>query len=319
MEEDNKKHAEAASPQQASLDGAENQGEDIKKYVEAARVASSIREFAEDLIKPGMKMAEIAEKIEAEIASQGAEYAFPVNLSVNEEAAHDTAKIGDERVLGEKDLLKVDIGVHIDGYIIDQAFTFSASNEHEKLIEASKQALEDAISVIRVGKTTKDAGQAIYDAITSRGFKPIENLCGHALAPYLVHAGVSVPNIPKGDYVFEEGDVFAIEPFATTGAGKVEDGSFTEIYSLFNPKGVRLPQSRKAMDWIAEKRQTLPFAKRHLLGALGSETSTELALRDLVRQGILQEYPVLVEINKGLVSQAETTVIVELDGVKVLV
>ncbi len=293
--------------------------EEIKRYLEAARVAVGVREFAEDYVKPGLKLLDIAERIEAEILTQGAQVAFPANLSLNEEAAHDTPAINDERVLKETDVLKVDIGTHVEGCIVDQAFTYNANNEYVKLIEASQQALQDAISVMRAGTNVRDIGQAIQDAITSRGFKPIENLCGHALAPYTIHAGISIPNVPRGDYVLEEGDVFAVEPFATNGAGKIENGNLDEIFSMVDAKNVRLPQSRKAMEWLLENRQTLPFAKRHLAKAIGSEASAELAIKDLGRQGLIRDYPVLVEINKGIVSQAETTVIVEKDSVKVLV
>lgn len=288
-------------------------------YLEAARVAASVREMAEDFVKPGVGLLAIAEKIESEIKSQGASMGFQACLSLNEAAAHDAPAMNDARILRESDVVKVDFGVHVEGCLIDQAFTFNASNEHEKLVTASKQALQDALSVMRAGKTVKDVGEAISGAITQAGFRPIENLCGHSLAPWVVHAGVSVPNVPVGDYVFEEGDVFAVEPFATAGAGRVQDGPVTEIYALANDRGARLLQSRKALEWIHEERRTLPFAKRHLLPVLRSEASVNLAVRDLVRQGILREYPILVEVNAGLVSQAETTVIVEKDSVHVLV
>ncbi len=294
-------------------------GDTLKHYLEAARVAVSVRSFAEDYVKPGMKLLDIAEKIESEITQQGGSAAFPCNLSLNDEAAHDTPLIDDERVLAESDVLKVDFGVHVEGHIVDQAFTYNADNQYAKLIEAAEQSLQDALSVMRAGKTTADVGAAIQEAVVSRGFKPVENLCGHSLAPYVVHAGQSVPNVPRGDYEFQEGDVFAVEPFATNGGGKVTDGSLVEIFSMVQEKPVRLPQSRKAVEFIAEKYQTLPFARRNLLAALGSKASVELAVRDLTRQGILHDYPVLVEINKGIVAQAETTVIVEKDGVKALV
>ncbi len=298
---------------------AEHHGDTLKHYLEAARVAVSVRSFAEDFVKPGMSLLNIAEKIEAEITEQGAAPAFPCNLSLNEEAAHDTPLIGDMRTLKESDVLKVDFGVHVEGHIVDQAFTVNFDNQHAKLIEAAEEALQDALSVMRAGANIRDVGAVIQDAIVKRGFKPVENLCGHSLAPYVVHAGVSVPNVPRGDYVFQEGDVFAVEPFATNGGGKVTDGQLDEIFSMVQDKPVRLPQSRKAVEFIAEKYQTLPFARRNLLAALGSQASVDLAVRDLSRQGILHDYPVLVEINKGLVAQAETTVIIEKDGVKALV
>ncbi|MDP2717374.1 MAG: M24 family metallopeptidase, partial [Candidatus Micrarchaeota archaeon] len=159
-------------------------GDTLKHYVDAARVASAVRELAEGWTKPGVKLLELAEKIEQEIQSQGAKMGFQACLSLNECAAHDTPKIGDVRVLSETDTVKVDFGVHQEGCIIDQAFTFSADNQHTALIDASKQALEDALSVMRAGKSVRDVGAAIESAITKKGFKPIMNLCGHNLMPW---------------------------------------------------------------------------------------------------------------------------------------
>ena len=292
--------------------------QELKSYLEAARIASSVRATAEELAVEGAKLLDVAKGIEDEITKAGGGIAFPVNTSINEEAAHYTPKISDERVLKKDDVVKVDFGVHVEGCVIDQAFSVNPSNEHAKLVEASEAALRDALAVMKAGVCVKDIGAAIESAIVSRGFKPIENLCGHSLEPYVIHAGESIPNVPKGDYVLQEGDVFAVEPFATTGAGKVEDGSFCEIYSLANPRNVRLPQSRKVLEFIMEERQTLPFAKRHLLKCLSGEGAIDLALADLSRQEIIHSYPVLKEVNGGIVSQAETTVIVEKDSVKVL-
>lgn len=294
-------------------------GEARKSFLEAARIASSVRDFAEDFVKPGLTLLEIAERIEEETIKAGGQLGFPANTSINTQAAHYTPKIGDSTLLGADDLIKVDFGVQVDGYIVDQAFSRNFSGKWTELIKASEDALANAIKAMKPGKTTGEIGKVIEDTIRGKGFVPISNLCGHSIDQYVLHAGVAIPNTARGNDVLEEGDVYAIEPFATTGVGLVTDGSYCQIYSLVNPKNVRLPQSRKVLEYLSGTFQTLPFAKRHLLKALPSEASIDLALADLTRQGILTTYPVLVEENNGMVSQAETTVIIEKDGAKPLV
>ena len=290
---------------------------EMKNYLEAARVANSVRETAQELVKPGASLLEVARAVESEIRGDGAKPAFPVNISVNDAAAHYTPKTGDPAVFSEKDVVKIDYGVHVNGFIIDAAFTVDLSGENGKLVEAAEAALSDATSTIKAGVNTHEIGAVIEKAISSRGFKPIENLCGHSLGEFLLHAGKEIPNVARGDYVLREGDVFAVEPFATTGAGRVEDGSYCEIYSLINVRNVRLPQSRKVLEWLVDECETLPFAKRWVDEKF-SEATSSLALADLRRQEIVRDYPILKEINKGLVAQAECTLVVEKDSCRVL-
>lgn len=302
------------------VEGAEGEGEEARRkhYLEAARVAESVRALAVELVKPGKRFLEVVEAIETEIIAAKARPAFPVNVSLNENAAHYTPKASDESVFSEKDVVKIDFGVHVNGFIVDTAFTVDLSGENAALVEASEAALENALAVMRAGRKVSEVGAVIQKIIEKKGFKPIENLCGHSLSEFLLHSGQEIPNTERGNYVLKEGDVFAVEPFATTGGGRVVEGTFCEIYSLVNLRNVRLPQSRKLLEVVSKEFQTLPFAKRWLSKAF-SAPSIELALNDLIRQEILEPYPLLREINKGLVSQAESTVIVEKEGVKVLV
>jgi methionyl aminopeptidase len=173
---------------------------------------------------------------------------------------------------------------------------------------------------MRAGKNVRDIGAEIQKTIESFGFKPVENLCGHSLDAFAIHAGIEIPNVARGNHVLEEGEVFAIEPFATTGAGRVEEGSVCEIFSVLNPKNVRLPQSRKLLELVLDECSVLPFAKRWLVKKM-SLPSVEIALNDLQRQGVVRDYPILVEVNGALgalVSQAEATVLVEKDSVRLL-
>lgn len=290
--------------------------EELKNYLQAARVHAAARATAESVVKEGAGALSAAEAIEKEIVDSGAGIAFPVNISFNSEAAHNTPSFNDERVFG-KDVVKVDIGVHVEGCIIDAGFTVDLTGENGKLVEASERALADALSIVKAGVSVRKVGEAIEKAIVSRGFKPVENLCGHLLEPYNLHAGIEVPNVgDRGNHVFEEGEVFAIEPFASTGAGFITDSpNPPEIFSFGLPKNVRLPASRAFLDKVFSERQMLPFAKRWYAG----EKMLDFVLRDLERNGMLQSYSVLIDEEKGLVSQSESTVIVEKDSVKVLV
>lgn len=290
--------------------------EELKNYLEAARIHAAAQEVAEGVVKEGASVLAAAEAIEKEIIDSGGKPAFPVNISFDYEAAHNTPKVGETRVFG-KEVVKVDIGVHVQGCIIDAGFTMDLSGENGKLVEATQQALKDALSVVKAGVKARDVGAVISKTIESYGFKPVENLTGHLLEPYMLHAGVEVPNVPRGgEHVFQEGEVFAIEPFASTGAGIVNDASApAEIYSIIALKNVRMQSSRDFLRKVFEEGQLLPFAKRWH----SQEKMLDFMLRDLVRQGVLHDYPILVDEQKGLVSQAESTVIIEKDSVKVLV
>lgn len=286
--------------------------EELKNYLKSAEIGKGI--FNSLRIKPGMKVADIAEGIEKQIAEAGGLPAFPLNLSCNEFAAHDTASSGDDRIIGE-DVLKVDVGVHIDGYIADSAVTIDLTEENGKLCEATKAALEDAVASVKAGISTAEIGAVIEQTIKKHGFKPVENLTGHLLAQYNLHAGVEVPNYAaRSGEILEEGDVVAIEPFATNGIGRVVESQRCEIYSLMMGGNPRSTDARQMLKRIVEKYRQLPFAERWIAQSAGER----IALRELVRSGSLMTYPVLKEKSGGMVSQAEHTVIVEKDSARVL-
>ncbi len=283
----------------------------LEKYLEAGKIAKQVREEAVKLIKPGVRLLEVAEFVESRIRELGGEPAFPCNISVNSDAAHFTPKAKDERVFREGDVVKLDIGVHVDGYIADTAVTVDLG-DHEDLVKAAEEALRKAIEVVHAGVNTAEISEVIYDTITEFGFKPIVNLTGHGLDHYVAHAPPTIYNvkIEKG-VELKEGMVIAIEPFVTNGAGKVAERGECEIYSLIAVKPVRMRQAKQLMEEILKKYKTLPFAKRWL-------RTSDVILAKLVREGILRAYPVLTEVGRGLVSQAEHTVMVEENGARVI-
>lgn len=280
----------------------------LDKYREAGLIAAKILRDGAKEIRIGNSYLDIIESIESRVTEEGATLAFPLNLSLNEDAAHDTASPGDTRTFAKGDVAKLDLGVHVDGYIADTATTVDLGI-NSLLVEASGQALEEAISRIRPGVTTGDLGAAVQSAIESRGYRPISNLTGHGLDQYILHRSPTIPNIGvKGGVILEEGMVFAIEPFATTGSGHVMEKTRREIYSQISQKPVRIPAGRAILEKIRD-RHGLPFARRWL-----NEKRMDLALPTLIRSQVLHVYPVLSDIPGSLVSQAEHTIIVTADG-----
>ncbi len=285
--------------------------ETIEKTIKAGEILKKVVKEAEEKVVVGSKILDVAEFIENRIVELGARPAFPCNISINSDAAHSTPARGDERVFKKGDLVKIDIGAHIDGYIADMAISIDLG-DHGDLIRAAREAVFNAIDVVKAGVDTARIGKVIEETIKNYGFKPVVNLSGHGLLPYIAHAPPSIYNYATQKGIeLEEGTVIAIEPFATDGVGKVVERGECEIYSLLNPKPLRLRTMREIVSEISEKYKTLPFAKRWL-------NVSDLWISKLVREGVLREYPVLTEVSRRAVSQWEHTIIVEKDCARVV-
>lgn len=283
----------------------------LNKYREAGRILKEVRLAAVPQVKKGAKMLDVAEAIENDIFKRGGRPAFPVNISLDDEAAHDTPGPDDTRVF-EDNIVKLDIGVHVDGYIADTAVTVDLKGD-ANLVKASEKALEEAIKVVRAGVSTAEIGEVIEQTIQSFDLKPVYNLTGHGLEKFVQHAPPSIPNKRIGQgIVLKAGQVIAIEPFATDGAGMVGEGELTEIFGITVVKPVRMPSERDMLKAI-QKFQGLPFARRWVAG----QKRADATLSSLMRLGIVHAYPVLVEERGGMVSQAEHTLIVTEDGCEV--
>lgn len=288
----------------------------LEKYERAGRIAAEVAAEARRIAKPGAALLGIAERLEALIAARGAKPAFPVNISLNDYAAHCTPEAGSEATIGERDVVKIDIGAHVDGYIGDTAFTLDFGGENAALVEASEAALQAAIEAMKPGVSTGSVGAAVEAAVRKRGFKPIENLTGHSLAQYVLHAGIAIPNVASGSAVLREGDFIAVEPFATNGAGRVVESNAAEIFGYVGAAKLRLQASREILKHVQQEYMQLPFAERWLKRWGGLQVKT--ALRELLAAGALEAYPMLREAGRGLVAQAEHTVVIERDGARVL-
>ena len=285
--------------------------EQYRKHREAGEILQTVREEAVERIEPGVSHLEVAEYVENRIRELGGKPAFPMNISIDEEAAHATPGIDDDETFGEE-MINIDIGVHIDGWLADSAITVDYSGNDE-LVEASAAALEAAIETVEPGVDTGLLGDVIGRTIEGYGYNPVVNLTGHGLGHWEQHTAPNIPNRRVSEGVtLDVGDVVAIEPFATDGGGKVKEGGDEEIFGLDREGSVRDRAARQALEQITDQFRTLPFATRWL-----DTPRPEMALRRLKRQNIIHGYPVLKEQPGAYVSQTEHTVVVTEDGCEV--
>jgi methionyl aminopeptidase len=281
--------------------------EELDKLKKAGEIVKQAKAFARQIVKKDVLLFEIAEKIEAKIFELGGRPAFPVNLSINEIAAHSTPSYNDEAKA--HGLLKVDIGAHVDGYVADSAFSIDLDNteENKKLIESAEAALKSAVEKFGVDVELREIGREIEAKAVAYGFRPVNNLSGHSIEQYDLHSGWNIPNFDNSQtHKLQEG-VYAIEPFVTSGAGKIRDGKFSGIYSLQNDGQVRDSFAREVLAFIDENYLTLPFCTRWLVKKFG--TRALIAMKRIEEAGLVHQYFQLVEIEKKPVAQAEHTII----------
>ena len=290
--------------------------EDIKNIRKAGEIAQKVVAYAREIVKPGVKLLEIADKVDAKILELDGKPAFPINLSVNEIAAHSTPSWDDEEIA--KGLLKVDIGVHVEGFIADTAFSvdLKGSEENKNLIEAAETALEHALNSFNAGVKLRDIGIAVQRTIDKFGFVPVQNLLGHEIKQYDLHAGLNVPNYDNGSDIEIEQGLYAVEPFSTNGHGKVRDGKPSGIYQVLDGGNVRDNFAREILKFIKEEYKGLPFCSRWIHKKFGSRGL--LALIQIEQAGILHQYAQLVEVNGGKVAQAEHSIFVFGNGEKIV-
>jgi len=291
----------------------------IKDYKKAGEIAKKVKEYARTVIKKDMPLLEIANKIEGKTIELGAKPAFPVNLSINEIAAHYTPYPEDTKKA--EGLLKIDLGVHVNGCIADTAFSMDLENneENKQLIHASQEALKEALEHVKNSKEKSklnEIGSKIKIKIESLGFYPIINLSGHSLDDYQIHAGLTIPNCDNKNETELEQGAFAIEPFTTTGLGEVYEGKPSGIFMLTKVANTREMLSRKILEFINNNYRTLPFASRWIVKEFGTRALISLSL--LKQQGILHEFPQLVEKSKSKVAQSEDSFLIHNNSVEII-
>jgi methionyl aminopeptidase len=294
--------------------------EALEKFRLSGKILRETREEMRGFVRENMPIIQACEKAEGLIREKGGKPAFPCNVSINEVAAHYTSPPNDERRISEKAVVKVDIGVHVDGYVTDTAFTACFNPEYKSMADAAEHALRAAIANIHPEMATSKIGGIIENAIKNRGFKPIANLTGHSVGRYLIHAGTSIPNVAQFSLTkVKAGELYAIEPFVTVpeAVGRVEDGSEIAIFRLVKAKSVRNPYAKQLLKHIEDNFKTLPFAERWLKGVVPKEQHRE-AFKELLASKTLMGYPIFVEVSRKPVAQAEHTVLITGDSCEIL-
>lgn len=287
----------------------------------AGRIGKEALEWGLARIDEGVRLLDVAEGVEGRIVEAGALPGFPANISRDRVAAHFTPQHGeDDLVFQRGNLVKLDVGVHLDGYIADNARTVEVGTRNwTDLIRASEEALEVAVEVMRPGTPLRMVGAAIERTIRAHGYRPVENLSGHKVDRYVLHSDKSVPNVEhlRGDrepQTVEAGEVYAIEPFASTGDGRVSGGSPSNIYRVVEHRTSGAEGADALLEKVYADFRTLPFSQRWCHRYDDRPTK---ALRTLLRKRVVMSYPQLVETAPGMVSQSEDTVIVGADGARV--
>ncbi len=292
--------------------------DELEKWKEAGKLAHDALHFGKKLIEEGKSMLDITEKIENYVYHNGGKLAFPTNLAINNVGAHWTPSTKTTEKFEKGDLVKLDVGVHIDGYIGDNALTVEVgTKKYGKLIDTSREALNAAVEVAGPGINVGMIGYAVQTTIENRGYKPIANLTGHGIKRYNLHSGISVPNVKEnGGAVLKPGDIIAIEPFVTDGAGRVGGKRNSNIYHVRQVRNIRDQKAAEMIDEIQHRYKGLPFAERWLHDIQTNDATNSLT--KLMRAGIVSYYPVLDELGKGMVAQSEHTVLITNSGSEVL-
>ncbi len=291
------------------------EAEILKKWSGAGKIAAEALDYGRSLIKEGAEVSEILDKIEAKIISLGGGIAFPAQISLNEAAAHGCPDFGEKVVLTGQ-LVKLDVGAHVEGWVADTALTIDLSGENKDLAKASEESLKKALKLIKPGVKLYEIGTVVGETILSYGYKPVRNLSGHGLGQFIVHDKPTIPNFDNGSQEeLEDGQVVAIETFASAGSGRVQEKGKAGVLMLLEEKPVRDAFTRQILQRI-NSYQGLPFAKRWLTQEFGVN-KVNFAFAQLKRLECLREFPPLVDAASGWVSQAEHTILVG-DKVKIL-
>ena len=295
--------------------------EGLESFRKAGGIIAKLRRDIPSLVSPSKPVLKICEELEDKIRIMGGKPAFPVNVGINEVAAHYTSPPGDTLTIPPGSMVKVDFGVHVQGYLADTSVTVYFDPKFEPMVKAADEALQNAIRAFHPGVKMGEIGRIIQTTIERYGYRPIRNLTGHSIERYTIHAGKSVPNSPQllnGTKVLE-GEVYAIEPFVTLAKAEGTVGNLSEsyIHRFIKLKGTKNAESKKVLEEIHQQYTTLPFAVRWLEQKFTRQVAIR-TVQELVKDKCVGSYPVLVEETRQPVAQSEHTVLVTKEGCSVL-
>jgi methionyl aminopeptidase len=294
--------------------------EELEKFRLSGKILRETREEIRSFVKEGMLLIDICEKVEGTIRAKGGKPAFPCNVSINEVAAHYTSPPGDKSTIPEGSTVKVDLGVQVDGYVTDTAFTAAFGFEGRAMTATAELALKTVIDNIHGDMGLSSIGSLVETTIKNRGFRPISNLTGHSVGRYLIHAGTSIPSVSGfSPYKVRAGEVYAVEPFVTLpdAIARVDDKPQVTIYRLLKTKTTKTDAAQKLLRFIENNFRTLPFAERWIIGVVPPEQH-KAAFKELLASKAVMGYPVFVEASEKPVAQAEHTLLIKEDGCEAL-
>ncbi|HSV42146.1 MAG TPA: type II methionyl aminopeptidase [Methanomassiliicoccales archaeon] len=281
----------------------------LESVRKAGAIAREARNLGAEMVDQGVTLTSVAEEVEALIIRKGAKPAFPTNISINEVAAHFTPNLNDKQTFQPGDVVKVDVGAHVDGYIGDTAMTVEVRTKNwQGLIESSRRALNMAVEMVGEATPVSVIGGTVKRSILESGYRPVVNLNGHEMKQYNLHAGLSIPNFDDDSLArIRSGMIIAVEPFATNGQGHVVNSRPGNIYRVLRERPIRDDKARALFTHLQENFSSLPFCERwceHL------DPQAVHSLKVLLRHGLISSYPILKEVNGSFVSQAEHTMVV---------
>ncbi|MBD3354019.1 MAG: type II methionyl aminopeptidase [Candidatus Lokiarchaeota archaeon] len=291
----------------------------FEKYLKAGRAVAKALDLAEKITRPGAKYLDIAKLVEGEIINSGCELSFPINMSLDEQAAHYSPIIEDPLVVPEHGLIKIDCGSHYKGYIADAAVTIDLGNDgglYEDLINGASEALSNALNIVKPGINVAKLGEEIHRTMQKYNVKPVSNLGGHGLDAYSLHTGLFIPNTGGGMHndKLELGKAYACEPFSTNGVGRIKNGKEITIFEVQNTKKKNMKLTERSIaQKFRDKFGSLPFSPRAIDFIKGKQRINDVVDKFL-RKRVLRGYNVFVEVGGGIVAQKEHTFIVTKDG-----
>jgi len=295
----------------------------LNDALRAADAHRRIRYKLHEILKPGASLFSIIDAVEENTrillaGERNNGIGFPCGVNLNNCAAHFSLNPGDrDLVLTEKDVLKIDFGVHSNGRIMDSAFSVCFDPKYQQLLRASKEATVAGLKVIGVDMMVSEIGREINEVFKSFEIelggktvpiKPVYNLNGHSIEQYKIHGGVSIPPFNNHDHARISEGFCAIETFATTGNGEVNDFGDCSHYmmnALGGGKKIYNQKNQEVLDIIKSNMGTLPFSPKHVdFYTKGSLTSIKL----LTLRGFLDPYPPLYDSPNSMIAQFEHTV-----------
>lgn len=285
----------------------------VKNFIKAGQLAGQVRAFGKSLIVPGASYHDILAQINQKIIELGAIAAFPPQMALNHVAAHFILP-PDQNLIFTNEIVKLDVGVCYEGAIGDCAITIDLSGKHAKLVEAAEAALLEAEKSLKVGQKIRLIGRIINETIESYGFRSIKNLCGHSLGFYKIHTSPLFPNYDDRSHgEIRPGMTFAIEPFATTGQGFIDEAGEASIFHFSAPRFMASLPAKALLNKI-KTFKNLPFGYTSVMESTDSYDDIKTCMQELLAKGAVIGYPPLVEIKQGLVAQAENSFLVDDQG-----